>query len=151
MIESSRRAWFHMLRAMQHYTGLLGVLVILAIGYAFSTNRRAINRRTVFVGVGLQIVLTILLFKFPPVVSVFTVLANIVSKVISFADEGTGFLFGNAACSITSASCNASSVWSRSPFVGRSVSPALKRFPLRQISSLVKRKRRSPSDHSSRA
>ena len=26
-----------MLRAMQHYTGLLGVLVILAIGYAFSS------------------------------------------------------------------------------------------------------------------
>lgn len=103
MIEPSRCAWFHMLRAMQHYTGLLGVLVILAIGYAFSTNRRAINRRTVFVGVGLQIVLTILLFKFPPVVSVFTVLANIVSKVISFADEGTGFLFGNAA--------NASGAW----------------------------------------
>ncbi len=82
---------------MQHFTGLLGVLVILTLAYAFSTNRRAINPRTVVAGVAVQIVFTIALFKFPPLVSVFTLVASVVSKVISFADDGTRFLFGNAA------------------------------------------------------
>ena len=33
----------------QQFTGLLGVLTILALGVLLSTNRRAINRRTIVV------------------------------------------------------------------------------------------------------
>lgn len=82
---------------MAHYTGLLGILVILSIGYAFSAHRRHINLRTVVVGVMLQFVLAITLLRFPPVVAMFNVFAAGVTRVISFADAGTEFIFGKAA------------------------------------------------------
>ena len=78
-------------------TGLLGVVVILALGYALSKHRRAIRARTVLGGVLLQFVLAFLLLRFPPVVAAFDAFATAVAKVISFADEGTRFIFGNAA------------------------------------------------------
>jgi nucleoside permease NupC len=42
---------------------VLGALVILGIGYAFSTNRRAINWTTVAWGLGLQIVFAFIVLK----------------------------------------------------------------------------------------
>ena len=78
-------------------TGLLGVGAILAIGYMLSTNRRAINRRTVLGGLAMQFALAFLFLRFAPVVAIFNVLAAAVTKVVSFADEGTRFIFGNAA------------------------------------------------------
>lgn len=78
-------------------TGLLGVGAILTIGYMLSTNRRAINRRTVLGGLAMQFALAFLFLRFAPVVAIFNVLAAAVTKVVSFADEGTRFIFGNAA------------------------------------------------------
>ncbi|MEY4810453.1 MAG: hypothetical protein RI986_791, partial [Planctomycetota bacterium] len=88
---------------MQQYIGILGVLAILFIGWLCSTNRRAINRRTIIVGVALQFVVAFLLLRFPPIAALFTLFARAVTRVISFADEGTRFIFGNAA--------DASGVW----------------------------------------
>ena len=82
---------------MAHYTGLLGILVILSIGYAFSAHRRHIKPRTIIVGVALQFVLAFTLLRFPPVVAMFNVFAAGVTRVISFADAGTEFIFGKAA------------------------------------------------------
>ena len=82
---------------MAHFTGLLGILVILSIGYAFSAHRRHINPRTIIVGVALQFVLAFTLLRFPPVVAMFNVFAAGVTRVISFADAGTEFIFGKAA------------------------------------------------------
>ena len=77
-------------------TGLLGVVVILALGYLLSRHRRAIRARTIIGGVALQFALAYLLLRFPPVVAAFDAFAAGISKVISFADEGTRFIFGNA-------------------------------------------------------
>ena len=82
---------------MAHFTGLIGIFVILAIGYAFSAHRRHINPRTIIVGVALQFVLAFTLLRFPPVVAMFNVFAAGVTRVISFADAGTEFIFGKAA------------------------------------------------------
>ncbi len=81
---------------MQQFTGLLGVLAILVIGYALSTNRRAIRWRTIIAGLLLEGVVALLFLRFPPVVLVFDGLATIVTKVVSFAEDGTRFIFGNA-------------------------------------------------------
>lgn len=78
-------------------TGLLGVVALLAIAFALSTARRAIRARTVAAGVGVQLALAFLLLRFEPAVAVFDAFAAAVAKVISFADEGTRFIFGNAA------------------------------------------------------
>lgn len=79
---------------MERYIGLLGVGVLILIAYLLSSNRRAISWRIVLLGVTLEFFMAFLLLNFKPVVAVFDVLARGVTKVISFADEGTYFLFG---------------------------------------------------------
>ena len=79
---------------MQQFTGLIGVGVILAIGFALSTNKRAINVRTIVSGVAIQFLIAFLFLRFPPVVHVFDYFAAGVTRVISFADQGTAFIFG---------------------------------------------------------
>jgi CNT family concentrative nucleoside transporter len=48
---------------MERFTGLIGIVLILAIAYAMSNNKRAIPWKTVAWGLGLQIVLAILVLK----------------------------------------------------------------------------------------
>lgn len=62
---------FSILTHMQQLTGLIGIGVILAIGFALSTNRRRINVRTIVSGVAIQLLLAFLFLRFPPVVRVF--------------------------------------------------------------------------------
>lgn len=81
---------------MDQYRGILGLLVILAIGVALSTDRRRINVRIVAGGVLLQLALAALFLRMPGVADAFDGFARVVTRVISFADEGKRFLFGNA-------------------------------------------------------
>jgi CNT family concentrative nucleoside transporter len=77
--------------------GLLGVAVILALGWALSADRSRIRFRTVVMGLLLQFTLAALLLWVPPVVAAFNLLAAGVTQVIGFADRGTEFIFGKAA------------------------------------------------------
>src|SRR5262249_21278559 len=47
---------------MARFTGVLGIAVLLALAYLFSTNRRAIRLKTVYWGLGLQFVFAIIVF-----------------------------------------------------------------------------------------
>ncbi len=82
---------------MQQLTGLIGIGVILAIGFALSTDRRRINMRTIMSGVAIQLLIAFLFLRFPPVVGIFDHFAAAITRVISFADTGTTFIFGKAA------------------------------------------------------
>lgn len=82
---------------MDQFRGLLGVLVLLALAFAFSSNRRRISPRIVIAGLAMQLVIAWACLSFTPVVELFQALAQGVTRVISFADEGTVFLFGNLA------------------------------------------------------
>lgn len=79
---------------MDRFQGVLGVLLLTAIALALSSNRRRINMRIVLAGIALQAVIAWLLLSFPPVVRIFEWFATVVTKVISFADAGTFFIFG---------------------------------------------------------
>jgi CNT family concentrative nucleoside transporter len=48
---------------MGRFTGLLGLLTMLALAFAFSTNRRAIRVKTVAWGLGLQFVLAVFVLR----------------------------------------------------------------------------------------
>jgi CNT family concentrative nucleoside transporter len=48
---------------MGRFTGLLGIIVILAACYAFSTNRKAIKLKTIAWGLGLQFFFALLVMK----------------------------------------------------------------------------------------
>ncbi len=75
-------------------TGLLGAGVLVALAWLISENRRAFPLRLVLGGIALQLVLALVLMKFPPVVAVFQFFAEGVAMVISLADEGIAFIFG---------------------------------------------------------
>jgi CNT family concentrative nucleoside transporter len=73
---------------------LTGLIVILAIAYCFSTNRRAIDMRTVAWGLGLQILFALIVLKTAIGQQVFKSLAAVINKLLDFAFVGSSFVFG---------------------------------------------------------
>ena len=73
---------------------VLGALVILGIGYAFSTNRRAINWSTVAWGLSLQIVFAFIVLKTSIGQVVFETAGSYITKLLGFAGVGAAFVFG---------------------------------------------------------
>jgi concentrative nucleoside transporter, CNT family len=79
---------------MQRFTGLLGLAVILAIAYLGSRNRKAIQPRIVLWGLSLQFAFAFLVLK-TPLSGAFTALSNGVNHLLSYASEGSKFVFGD--------------------------------------------------------
>ncbi len=79
---------------MGRFTGLLGLLVIVAAAYVFSNNRRAIQRRVIFWGLGLQFGFAFLVLK-TPFGNVFKVASDGVNHLLGYAGEGSKFVFGD--------------------------------------------------------
>ena len=73
---------------------LVGAIVILAIAFAFSTDRGAIDLRTVGWGLTLQIVFALVVLKTTAGQRVFTTLGAAITKLLSFAGVGAAFVFG---------------------------------------------------------
>jgi CNT family concentrative nucleoside transporter len=73
---------------------VLGALVILGIGYAFSTNRRAINWTTVAWGLGLQIVFAFIVLKTSIGQTVFEIVGGYITRLLGFSKIGATFVFG---------------------------------------------------------
>ncbi len=71
-----------------------GAVMILAIAYAFSTDRRAIDLKTVAWGLGLQIAFALIVLKTSAGQQVFQVLGAGITRMLSFADVGSAFVFG---------------------------------------------------------
>jgi len=74
---------------------VVGFFVLLAIGYALSRNRKAVQLRVVLWGVGLQWLLAVLLLKVPQGQKVLGKGAAVVQGVLDHALVGSGFLFGD--------------------------------------------------------
>jgi CNT family concentrative nucleoside transporter len=79
---------------MERFVGLLGLITILGIAYALSTNRKAISFRTVGWGLGLQFALALFVLKTRTGIIVFQWLGGLVTKLLEFTKEGSGFVFG---------------------------------------------------------
>ena len=74
--------------------GLIGILVLVLLAVLISEDRRRFPYRLVILGVLLQFGLAWLLLEFGPVVLAFSVLGHWVNAVISSADAGSYFVFG---------------------------------------------------------
>src|SRR4051794_35370151 len=72
---------------------LIGVVCFLAVALTFSTNIRAINRRTVFTGIGLQLFLAVMILKVQPVRDVFEWMGGVARQFLDFSSEGGRFVF----------------------------------------------------------
>ena len=79
---------------MSSLISLLGIVVLLGIAYLISNNRKAINFRTVFGALAIQVSLGAFILYVPIGRDALLAVANGVSKVISYGNEGIKFLFG---------------------------------------------------------
>lgn len=75
--------------------GMLGIIVMLGIAFAFSFNRKKINWRIVGLGTLMQFVFALLILKTGPGKAFFDFFNNAILKILSFSDEGARFVFGN--------------------------------------------------------
>jgi len=73
---------------------LVGLLVILSIAYVASANRRAIDRRTVAWGLGLQMLFALLVLKTAPGQRLFVFLGQAINRLLEFGNVGAAFVFG---------------------------------------------------------
>jgi CNT family concentrative nucleoside transporter len=79
---------------MGRFTGVLGLLTMLGLAYAFSTNRRAIRGKTVAWGLGLQIAFALFVLKADIGRRIFQAAGNAVNRLLSYSFEGSRFVFG---------------------------------------------------------
>ena len=78
---------------MQKYIGVLGIFTILGIAYLLSNNKKNINYKLVAWGISIQLIFAILILKSPIGKPVFSYLDKVITKLISFSDAGSDFLF----------------------------------------------------------
>ena len=79
---------------MARFTGLIGVVVLLAVAYALSTDRRAIKWRTVLWGLSLQIFFAVLVIRFPYGRIALSKVAGAVTALLAHSVDGSAFVFG---------------------------------------------------------
>jgi CNT family concentrative nucleoside transporter len=75
-------------------TGLIGIVLILGIGFALSSNRKAIRWQTVAWGLGLQILFAIFVLRVPFGRELFRGLGSFVTSVLHYSYVGSAFVFG---------------------------------------------------------
>jgi CNT family concentrative nucleoside transporter len=79
---------------MERFQGIFGILLILGLAFLFSKNRKAINYRLVFSGMGIQLGLALFILKTETGQQLFLVLGNAIKKLLDLADKGGEFVFG---------------------------------------------------------
>ena len=80
---------------MDRFTGLIGIVLILGIAYALSDNRKAINYRTVGVGLALQFGLALFVLKTDAGQNLFQGLGYYVDRLLQKANKGAEFVFAS--------------------------------------------------------
>jgi len=79
---------------MERFIGIIGMVILLAIAFALSNNKKAINYKTVGVGLALQIIFGIFIFKVPVGQKIFLWLGEVIVKLLEFANVGGKFVYG---------------------------------------------------------
>ena len=80
---------------MHHLIGILGMLTMMGLAYLFSTNRAAINYKTVAWGLGLQIVFAFLVMRWEYGRILFQKAGAAVNWLLDFSFFGSSFVFGD--------------------------------------------------------
>jgi concentrative nucleoside transporter, CNT family len=80
---------------MGRFTGILGLLAMLGLAYAFSTNRRAIRMKTVAWGLGLQFAFAVFVLKVDAGRRAFQKAGDVVNHLLGYAFAGSQFVFGD--------------------------------------------------------
>ena len=76
-----------------HLQGMIGMILLLGIAFILSNNRRQINYRIIVWGLSLQFIFGLLILKTPLGKPLFGFFDKVITKLISFSDAGSDFLF----------------------------------------------------------
>src|ERR1700681_744013 len=79
---------------MDRFTGILGILAILLICFAFSKHRRAIRPSLILWGVGLQLTFAFIVLR-TPAGFIFKAASDKVNALIGYSFAGSRFVFGD--------------------------------------------------------
>ena len=102
---------------MERFTGIIGIFTLLAIAFLLSSNRKAINLKTVLSGIGLQFFLAFFILGTPFGEPIFRFLDNAITTLVSFSDSGSTFLFKS--------------------YISGSVHPSLENFAFRTLPTII--------------
>ena len=70
---------------MNIFYGVMGIIAMLLIAFLMSNNRKAINYKTIIVGLILQFLLAVFILKFEPGKLIFEYIGLFVEKILQFA------------------------------------------------------------------
>ena len=76
------------------WRGLLGMTSLIFVAFLFSSNRRAINWKTVAIGTGFQLLIAFGVLKIPFIQKIFESIGQIFVNVLDYTKAGSEFLFG---------------------------------------------------------
>ena len=82
---------------MEYLRGLAGLMLIIAVAYALSSNRKGIDWRLVAIGVIIQLIFGLLIGKVEVAQQAFIYISEKFVKFLSFAQKGAEFLYGDLA------------------------------------------------------
>tara|TARA_R110002049_G_scaffold208648_2_gene379118 strand:+ start:5643 stop:7145 length:1503 start_codon:yes stop_codon:yes gene_type:complete len=75
------------------WRGVLGMASLILISFLFSSNRKAINWKTVGIGLGLQLIIAIGVLKVNFIATVFDAIGKVFVSILEFTTLGSKFLF----------------------------------------------------------
>lgn len=75
------------------WRGILGMFVLVLISYLFSANRKAINWKTVGIGLGIQLMIAIGVLKVSFIQKVFESVGQVFVSILDYTRAGSQFLF----------------------------------------------------------
>lgn len=79
---------------MERLIGLIGIVVILFLAFLLSNNKKAINYKTIGIGLALQFLFAIFIFKVPVGQKIFLTIGHCIEKLLEIANVGGAFVFG---------------------------------------------------------
>ncbi|MEO9894451.1 nucleoside transporter C-terminal domain-containing protein [Aurantibacter sp.] len=75
------------------WRGMLGMAVLILISFLFSANRKAINWKTVGIGLSIQLLIAVGVLKVPLIKIIFEKIGKIFVSILEFTKAGSQFLF----------------------------------------------------------
>lgn len=75
------------------WRGILGMAVLILIAFLCSSNRRAINWKTVGIGLSIQLLIAIGVLKVPLIQAIFESIGKVFVSILDFTRAGSQFLF----------------------------------------------------------
>ncbi len=73
----------------------IGLVIIVLLFYIFSSNRKAVNFKTIISGVLLQVLIGLFILKTDTGLMIFNGAKDVVNSILGYVNEGNSFVFGN--------------------------------------------------------